>query len=128
MSRFWFRRTYGIVSGVFLSVLAVEILIAQQPPQRFGGAYSDLDERRQQLVGDWVARFTKVTGQRLDARSFYDDILSLSTKTTFDAVTTPPAVRMSTVRRRGRIRTTGDCSKIFAPRATAERAKPIDAL
>ncbi|HZM59066.1 MAG TPA: hypothetical protein VFB85_04700 [Vicinamibacterales bacterium] len=87
MSRFWFRRTYGIVSGVFLSVLAVEILIAQQPPQRFGGAYSSLDERRQQLVGDWVARFTKVTGQRLDARSFYDDILSLSTKTTFDAVT-----------------------------------------
>jgi len=62
MSRFWFRRTYGIVSGVFLSVLAVEILIAQQPPQHFGGAYSSLDERRQQLVGDWVARFTKVTG------------------------------------------------------------------
>ena len=86
-SRFWFRRTSGIVSGVFLSVLAVEILIAQLPPQRFGGAYSELDERRQQLVGDWVARLTKVTGQRLDARSFYDDILSLSTKTTFDAVT-----------------------------------------
>jgi hypothetical protein len=87
MSRFWFRRTYGIARGVFLSVLAVEILVAQQPPQRFGGAYSGLDERRQQLVGDWVARFTKVTGQRLDARSFYDDILSFSTKTTFDAVT-----------------------------------------
>ena len=34
-----------------------------------------------------MARFTKVTGQSLDARSFYDDILSLSTKTTFDAVT-----------------------------------------
>ena len=87
ISRFWFRRRYGIVSGVFLGVLAVEILIAQQPPQRFGGAYSDLDERRQRLVGDCVARFTKVTGQRLDARSFYDDMLSLSTKTTFDAVT-----------------------------------------
>jgi hypothetical protein len=34
-----------------------------------------------------VARFTKVTGQSLDARSFYDDMLNLSTKTTFDAVT-----------------------------------------
>ena len=34
-----------------------------------------------------MARFIKVTGQSLDARSFYDDILSLSTKTTFDAVT-----------------------------------------
>ena len=61
--------------------------MAQEPPQRFGGAYSELDARRQQLVADWVARFTKVTGQSLDARSFYDDILSLSTKTTFDAVT-----------------------------------------
>ena len=56
-------------------------------PQRFGGAYSELDERRQRLVDDWVARFVKVTGQSLDARAFYDDILSLSTKTTFDAVT-----------------------------------------
>ena len=72
---------------MLLSVLAVEIIMAQQPPQRFGGAYSELDARRQQLVADWVARFTKVTGQSLDARSFYDDILSLSTKTTFDAVT-----------------------------------------
>ena len=67
--------------------LAVELLTAQQPARRFGGAYSELDERRQQLVGDWVARFSKVTGQSIDARSFYDDILTLSTKTTFDAVT-----------------------------------------
>jgi hypothetical protein len=87
MSRFRSGRTYGTVGGVLLGVLTVAILMAQQPPQRFGGAYSDLDERRQQLVGDWVARFTKVTGQNLDARSFYDGILTLSTKTTFDAVT-----------------------------------------
>jgi len=71
---------------VLVSGLAV-MLIAQQPPRRFGGAYSELDERRQQLVNDWVARFVKVTGQRMDARAFYDDLLSLSTKTTFDAVT-----------------------------------------
>jgi len=45
------------------------------------------NERRQQLVGDWVARFAKVTGQRVDARAFYDDILGLFTKTTFEAVT-----------------------------------------
>ena len=87
VSRFWVRRTCGIVGGVLLGVLAVAILMAQQSPQRFGGAYSELDARRQQLVGDWVVRFTKVTGQSLDARSFYDDILRLSTKTTFDAVT-----------------------------------------
>jgi hypothetical protein len=87
VSLLWFRRTYRIAGSVLLSVLAVEIIVAQQPPGRFGGAYAELDKRRQQLVDDWVARFTKVTGQSLDAGSFYDDILSLSTKTTFDAVT-----------------------------------------
>ena len=81
-----FRRTLGITGSVLLSVLAVAFITAQQPP-RFGGAYSELDARRQQLVADWLARFTKVTGKALDARSFYDDVLSLSTKTTFDAVT-----------------------------------------
>ena len=34
-----------------------------------------------------MARFINVTGQSLDARSFYDDSLSLSSKTTFEAVT-----------------------------------------
>ena len=87
MSLFWFRRTLGIAGGVLVGVLAVEIIVAQQSPQRFGGAYSELDARRQQLVADWVTRFTKVTGKSVDARAFYDDILSLSTKTTFDAVT-----------------------------------------
>lgn len=82
-----FRRIFGIVGGALLGALAAGIVIAQQPPQGFGGAYSELDERRQQLLDDWVARFTKVTGRHLDARSFYDDILSLSTKTTFEAVT-----------------------------------------
>jgi len=81
-----FRRTLGVTGSVLLSVLAVEFITAQQPP-RFGGAYSELDARRQQLVADWVARFTKVTGQSLNARSFYDDVLGLSTKTTFEAVT-----------------------------------------
>ena len=87
----WLPRTCGIVGGVLLGALAVASITAQQPaqqpPRRFGGAYAELDERRQQLVGDWVSRFTKVTGQSLDARSFYDDVLGLSTKTTFDAVT-----------------------------------------
>jgi hypothetical protein len=82
-----FRRTNRIVGCVLLSALAGGIIVAQQPPRRFGGAYSELEERRQQLVDDWVARFTKVTGQSLDARSFYDEILGLSSKTTFDAVT-----------------------------------------
>jgi hypothetical protein len=86
VSLLWLPRTYGIVGSMLLSVLAVESITAQQPP-RFGGAYSELDARRQHLIDDWVARFIKVTGQSLDARSFYDDTLTLSTKTTFDAVT-----------------------------------------
>jgi hypothetical protein len=86
VSLLWSPRTYGIVGSVLLGFLAVEIITAQQP-LRFGGAYSELDTRRQQLVDDWVKRFIKVTGQSLDARAFYDDVLSLSTKTTFDAVT-----------------------------------------
>ena len=87
MPLIWFRRTYGIVGAVLLSVLAVAIVIGQEPQRPLGGSYSGLDQRRQQLVTDWVARFNKVTGQSLDAGPFYDDILSLSTKTTFDAVT-----------------------------------------
>jgi hypothetical protein len=78
---------YGLVVGVLLAVLAVEILVAQQPSLRFGGAYLELDERRRLLLDGWVARFNNATGQSLDARSFYDEILGFSTKTTFDAVT-----------------------------------------
>jgi hypothetical protein len=59
----------------------------QPPPLRFGGAYSGLDARRQALVDGWVARFVKTTGQRLSAEAFYNELLSVSTKTTFDAVT-----------------------------------------
>jgi hypothetical protein len=81
------RRAYGIVGSALLCVLGAEILLAQEPPPAFGGAYSLLDQRRQQLVNDWVARFVTVTGQRVDAPAFYDDVVGLSTKTTFDAVT-----------------------------------------
>lgn len=59
----------------------------QPTPVQFGGAYSGLDPRRQQLINDWVARFSEVTGQKTDPASFYDTKLRLSTKTTFDAVT-----------------------------------------
>jgi hypothetical protein len=60
---------------------------AQQPTPNFGGAYAGLDERRQQLINDWVLRFMKATGQSVEPGAFYDDIVNLSTKTTFDAVT-----------------------------------------
>jgi hypothetical protein len=87
VQQFSVRRTSGIVASLLLCLLAAEITKAQQIPARFAGAYPELDERRQRLINDWVARFIKTTGQELDAGPFYNDILSLSTKTTFDAVT-----------------------------------------
>ena len=59
----------------------------QQPDVRFGGAYAGLDARRQHLVDNWVARFARVTGKPVEPGPFYDDVLTVSTKTTFDAVT-----------------------------------------
>lgn len=56
-------------------------------PVQFGGNYSSLDSHRQHLIDNWVARFGQTTGQRFDAASFYDDNISLSAKTTFDAIT-----------------------------------------
>ena len=81
------RRISVVLCSLLLAALAVEITITQQTLPQFGGAYSGLDARRQQLVDDWVARFTKTTGQKLEAGPFYDEILSFSSKTTFDAVT-----------------------------------------
>jgi hypothetical protein len=71
-----------------LVVTAVPIVVgSQQQPVQFGGGYSGLDARRQHLVDNWVARFAKTTGQQVEPGPFYDDVLSLSAKTTFDAVT-----------------------------------------
>ncbi len=81
-----YRRMHRSVASLLFSALSVMVL-AQESPRPFGGAYSELDQRRQRLVDDWVARFVKVTGQQVDARSFYDEVLPLSTKTTFEAVT-----------------------------------------
>jgi hypothetical protein len=81
-----YRRMHRIVASVLFGALT-GIALAQQQPRPFGGAYSELDQRRQRLVDDWVTRFVKVTGQHLDARSFYDEVLPISTKTTFEAVT-----------------------------------------
>jgi len=61
--------------------------IGQEQPAQFGGAYARLDVRRQHLVDSWVARFVKTTGQHVEPGAFYDEFLSQSTKTTFDAIT-----------------------------------------
>jgi hypothetical protein len=50
------------------------------------GAYVALSTDQRRLVDDWVARYSKATGQQANAGALYDD-LALSTRTTFTAVT-----------------------------------------
>ena len=49
--------------------------------------YAQLDARRQPFVVGWVERFNKATGQALEPGPFYDTVVGLSTKTTFEAIT-----------------------------------------
>ncbi len=77
----------GTLQGVFVAGSPQAQPAAGQAPVRFGGAYSGLDARRQQLVKDWVARFSEVIGRQLEPGPFYDEQITLSQKTTFDAIT-----------------------------------------
>jgi hypothetical protein len=76
-----------LLCGCLLALVTIDTGVAQQQPLRFGGAYAGLGERRQRLVDDWLARLENTTGQKLQPASFYDEILAVSSKTTFDAVT-----------------------------------------
>jgi hypothetical protein len=70
------------------ALLAVQgVPHAQDQSPRFGGDYAELSARKRQLVDNWVARVSKVTRQQIEPAPFYDELLSVSTKTTFDAVT-----------------------------------------
>ena len=86
--RLSFRQTYAIAGCMLIGLLAVDIVTAQQPPQRFGGAYSELDERRQQTrrrLGCAVHQ-----GDRSEPRCalvLRRPSSASSAKTTFDAVT-----------------------------------------
>ena len=82
-----FRHLRVIAGCLVVAATSITASAQQAPPLRFGGAYSGLDARRQALIDGWVERFVKTTGQRLDPEPFYNDLLSVSTKTTFDAVT-----------------------------------------
>jgi hypothetical protein len=82
------RLRHALIASAIVAVFAgMAVVTAQTQTPQFGGAYSGLDKRRQGLINDWVARFVKTTGQPLDPQAFYDDLLSLSSKTTFDAIT-----------------------------------------
>ena len=81
------RVLVGLVLAVGLSGSAIAIVSGQQAVPQFGGGYAELDSPRQVLVNDWVARLVKTTGQDVGPSEFYDNLMSLSAKTTFEAVT-----------------------------------------
>lgn len=71
------------ILGIVLFVLGS----ANAQQSQFGGNYAALHPEQQRLMVDWVARFNEVTTQDVEPGPFYDDLVRLSTKTTFDAVT-----------------------------------------
>jgi len=84
-----YLRWLTVIASGLLAIASggIEGALAQEAPLRFGGAYADLDSRRQQLVDNWVARFVATTGRKIEPQPFYDETLTLSAKTTFEAVT-----------------------------------------
>ena len=78
------RIKHGIM-GVVTFLYALGAVAAQET--QFGGAYAALEPEQRRLMTDWVARFNEVTEQSVEAEPFYDDLMRLSTRTTFDAVT-----------------------------------------
>lgn len=76
----------SITATVIVTALAA-VVATQETQPRFGGSYSALDARRQRFVDDWAARFTEVTGRKIEPAALYDNVVKLSTKTTFEAIT-----------------------------------------
>ena len=68
----------AFLGALAIAAAAVRDVPAQQTAPQFGGTYATLDARRQHLVDNWVARFNSVTGQKVEAGPFYDDIVAFS--------------------------------------------------
>jgi len=78
---------HTILSCALLPIVVCTAVFAQDPQPKFGGKYAELDERRQHLIDGWVVRLEKTTGQSIEPAALYDALVSLSSKTTFGAVT-----------------------------------------
>ena len=79
--------------GIYLAGLLILLVslkgFAQEKPaskvEEFHGTYDQLRPAQKQLIDDWYAEYNKMTGEHDDPRDY--DELSLSTRTTFEAVT-----------------------------------------
>lgn len=80
-------RCRTVVIAIAITTMMAAAGLAQPAPPSFGGSYSTLDPRQQHFVNDWVARFVELTGRKVGTAEFYDEVVRLSTKTTFEAIT-----------------------------------------
>jgi len=73
-----------------LALLALSLGASSQNtsggPSDFGGGYDTLHPEQRALVDDWMKRFSATIHEKVDARQAFNN-LSLSTRTTFNAVT-----------------------------------------
>ena len=67
------------------SLLSVMALMAQEQPVQFHGTYAELKPAQKQLINAWYAEYNRMTNNHSDPAEY--DTLSLSTRTTFEAVT-----------------------------------------
>ena len=79
--------TRGLTAVVLAAAVSAAALHAQQQPPQFGGSYASLDPRQQHYIDDWISRLSGVTGKKIEAGQFYDQVMRFSTKTTFEAIT-----------------------------------------
>ena len=84
----------NLVAFVFLVPFAVAV--AQTQPTavqsasatpQFHGTYEELKPQQKQLIDEWYADYNKLTGDHADPKEYNQ--FSLSTRTTYEAVTHP---------------------------------------
>jgi hypothetical protein len=76
-----------IGSGIFVSAQSSKKRDgAQEQGTRFGGTYANLKPAQRDLIDRWFRQYNEITRENLDPEDDYDD-LSLSVRTTFEAVT-----------------------------------------
>jgi len=77
------------LTATLATLLLAITLIAQQPPVNtpveFHGTYAELKPAQKQLIDEWYAEYNRMTHEHSEPAEY--DQLSLSTRTTFEAVT-----------------------------------------
>ena len=77
----------GVAAVLSLSCFAFPAALQQKPAApTFAGKYTELQDQQKRLVDDWFQRFSETIKKPVAAREGYD-MLPLSVKTTFNAVT-----------------------------------------